>query len=56
MASLPPVPTIRASSISHPKGSSSSGRRQVTGSDDPASIGNFSRRAVSRIALAFSKL
>ena len=33
-----------------------SGSRQVTGSDDPASIGNFSRFESSTISFAFSKL
>ena len=37
-------------------GSSMSGSRHVTGSDDPASMGNFSRFDASTIHLAFSKL
>ena len=41
MGSEPPSPTISASSISQPSGISTSGRRQVTGSDEPASIGKL---------------
>ena len=56
MTSGPPYPTITALSISAFNGSSMSGSRQVTGSDDPASMGNFSRFDASTIHLAFSKL
>ena len=56
MASDPPSPTMTASSISQPSGRSMAGSRQVTGMDDPASIGKRSRRDASTMALAFSKL
>ena len=46
----------RALDLGSSSGSSMSGSRQVTGSDDPASIGNFSRLEASTIHLAFSKL
>ena len=52
ITSAPPYPTTSALSISQFSGSSISGRRQVTGSDDPASIGNFSRLDASTIHLA----
>ena len=47
---------MSALSISQFNGSSISGSRHVTGSDDPASIGNLSRLEASTIHLAFSKL
>ena len=56
IASEPPSPTISADSISHPDGSSMEGRRHVTGREDPPSSGKCSRREVSTIAFAFSKL
>ena len=56
MASEPPTPTARASSISQPSGSSTGGSRQVTGSDEPARNGKPSRREASTISLALAKL
>ncbi len=56
MRSEPPLPTATALSISLPSGISMSGSRHVTGSDDPASIGNFRRFEASTIHFAFSKL
>ena len=57
------VHRVRAADADHqrlldlaPSGNSRSGSRHVTGSDEPASIGNLSRFDVSTIPFAFSKL
>ena len=56
IGSEPPTPTISASSITQPRGSSTGGSRQVTGNEEPARNGNFSRRELSTISLALAKL
>ena len=49
-------PIISADSTSQPSGNSIAGSRQVTGIEEPASIGKRSRRDVSTMAFAFWKL
>ena len=56
MGSELPLPTIKALSIVQFSGNSMSGSRQVTGREDPASIGNFRRFDAPTIHFAFSKL
>ena len=53
MGSDPPTPTITASSICAPNGISIEGKRQVTGSEEPPSIGNFSFFEAATIDLRF---
>ena len=49
---MPPMARPTTSSTSAPRGISTAGIRQVTGSDEPAMNGKFMTRAVSTISLA----
>ncbi len=53
MRPRPPSPPLRPCA---PSGISTSGKRQVTGSEEPASSGNFRRLAVFTMVCACSKL